>query len=247
MLVLSVLAATVVACGSDDTAGSGFPHGAGGVLDGGPKDSSIGDAGPDSTGTGGSSGAAADGSAGAAGKAAGGTSAGGTGAGGTSAAGSSAGGTSSAGSGAAGTSAGGTAGAGGTIPPHDCTPVDPQDCDPPDDTTPVYCGDFDPCYLGIVQAAIQSAIDNHPELFDMNPVDASAGCILVLDVAGYVAAVGEQIQAKGLCFDPGAPAYEEVGVKHDNAFAETFDILTSGMCVRNGGGAYRGWCNPPWF
>ncbi|MBI5537043.1 MAG: hypothetical protein HY898_30255 [Deltaproteobacteria bacterium] len=218
------------ACGSDDELAGPYGHGgSGGSVDGSPGDSAATDSKPDTTSKGGSGGAVGDGSAGFAGGVGG-----------------SAGGVAGAG-GAAGTSSGGSAGADSGPNLHICAPVGPPECDPPADTTPVECNDFDPCYLKVVQAGIQAALTNHPELFDTNPPDASPGCTLVLDVAGYVAAVGEHVIASGLCFDPGAPAYEEVGVKHDNGFAETFDILTAEMCVRSGNGIYRGWCSPPWF
>jgi hypothetical protein len=131
-------------------------------------------------------------------------------------------------------------------PPHTCQPTASQDCSPGSgQATAEQCGDGTSCYLSNVQSAVNGTISAHPEWFSW---DDQIPCWIILDVDNFLNAVVAHLQGQGLCVIRDPNAYnEEITVKHDNAFAESFDIVASTGCARSGGGIYTGYCGPAWW
>lgn len=129
----------------------------------------------------------------------------------------------------------------GGVPP--CPgPDDPLDCSPgPGSGRGDTCVDDPSCFLSLVQASVNGVIADHPEWFDL-----SSGQPFVLEVELYMNTVVEYVgQTECSIRDPNAG--DEIVVKHDNAFAENFDILTAEGFARYGNGIYTSKCIPAWF
>lgn len=134
-----------------------------------------------------------------------------------------------------------TTGGGGGVPA--CPgPADPLDCSPgPGSGEGDTCVDDPSCFLSLVQGSVNGVITDHPEWFDQ-----SSGQPFVLEVELYMDAVVERVgQSECSIRDPNAG--DEIVVKHDNAFAENFDILTAEGVARYGNGIYTSKCIPAWF
>ena len=84
----------------------------------------------------------------------------------------------------------------------------------------------------------------HPEW-----VDWGDGQPLILDGHhdDYVLAVVDEVAAHDLCAIQDPNAGDEIVVKHDDAFAENFDILTADGHARYGNGIHTATCAPSWF
>lgn len=121
-------------------------------------------------------------------------------------------------------------------------PDDPLDCSPgPGSGRGDTCVDDPSCFLPLVQGAVNGVIADHPEWFDQ-----STGQPFVLEVELYMNTVVEYVgQTECSIRDPNAG--DEIVVKHDNAFAENFDILTAEGFARYGNGIYTSKCIPAWF
>jgi hypothetical protein len=121
-------------------------------------------------------------------------------------------------------------------------PGAPLDCSPgPGSGRNDTCVDDPSCFLGLVQASVNGIIADYPEWFDQ-----STGQPFVLEVESYMNAVVERVgQTECSIRDPNAG--DEIVVKHDNAFAENFDILTAEGFARYGNGIYTSKCIPAWF
>jgi hypothetical protein len=127
-------------------------------------------------------------------------------------------------------------GAGGCPAPGD------QDCAPGNGSGESdTCADVGSCFLDIVQGSVMAVIGAHPEWFD--PTDPT----LVLDAESYMNAVVEAINQQGVCAIRDPNAGDETAVKHDNAFAESFDILSADGHARYGELIYTATCTPAWF
>ena len=153
--------------------------------------------------------------------------------------------------GGGGTSSGGTTptggggGAGGTDN-HVCSPQGVQDCSQGSGSGQgPGCGDTPSCYLSAMQSVENGLINAHPDWFTW---DDAHSCWFILDVDTYLDAVVAGLEALGLCAlrDPNAPM-EEITVKRNNDFAESFDIVASFGCARTGAGIYTGFCAPAWW
>ena len=125
-----------------------------------------------------------------------------------------------------------------------CPPVDPLDCSPGVGSGEADTCDLDgvSCFLPTVQASVQGIVNGHPEWFDM-----SAGTPFVLEPELYMDAVVADVSAAGLCAIRDPNAGDEIAVKHDNAYAESFDILSAEGNARWGEGIYTATCTPSWF
>ena len=148
--------------------------------------------------------------------------------------------------GGAGGGAGGDGGSGGGAPPHPCPPVGAQDCSPGPGTGEAdQCTDAPSCFLSAVQGAVNGTIAAQPSWFAW---DDAHSCWGILELDLFLDAVVSSLESGGLCAirDPNAPG-EEVTVKHDNAYAENFDIVASFGCARSGAGIYTGYCAPAWW
>ena len=97
-------------------------------------------------------------------------------------------------------------------------------------------GDFIPQ----VDAAIQKAMSQHPEIFDGGTI---------LDLGRFRTYVIRNVEASGLCaeWDLDRGGHRELMVKSNNGFSEQYHIETSGGQVRMGLGAYRSTCYPANF
>jgi len=97
-----------------------------------------------------------------------------------------------------------------------------------------------PPRLGIyVNAAIDKAQREHPELFNFN--ELSGPSPRVLDRARYHQVVAENLVQAGVCT---IIEKEEIAVKNDNDFNEQWNIHTSAGFVRR---KYVTTCSPSWF
>jgi hypothetical protein len=120
----------------------------------------------------------------------------------------------------------------------------PMDCSPGSGTgEAAQCRDGPSCFVGDVQRAVQNVLMSDPSNFD-----TSGACPRILDVQRFMNAVVTDLRSQDLCAirDPNAPD-EEVTVKRDNLFAESFDIVASTGCARFGAAIYTGYCAPAWW
>lgn len=125
-----------------------------------------------------------------------------------------------------------------------CPTLGGQDCSPGNgsgegDT----CADVGSCYIDLVQSGVQTILAAHPEWFDA--VDTTL--VLTDYVESYMNAVVDEVAAQGVCAIRDPNAGDEIAVKHDNAFAESFDILTADGHARYGELIYTATCTPAWF
>jgi hypothetical protein len=122
-------------------------------------------------------------------------------------------------------------------------PADPMDCSPgPGSGEGDTCVDDPSCFLDLVQASVNGVISEIPQWFDQ-----SSGQPYVLEVELYMNEVVARVSAAGQCAIRDPNAGDEIAVKHDNAFAENFDILTAEGFARYGDGIYTSKCIPAWF
>jgi len=127
-----------------------------------------------------------------------------------------------------------------------CPPVGSLDCSPGSGTAEAdRCIKGTSCFLAQVQAAVVGVINAQPSWFDDNNPD---NCPFILQMDSFMDAVAADLVAQGLCAirDPNAPN-EEVTVKHDNAYAENFDIVAASGCARYGDLIYTSTCAPAWW
>lgn len=128
--------------------------------------------------------------------------------------------------------------------PLACPPELPQDCDPgPGSGEPDTCNKATSCFLETIKQGVKDVIAAHPEWF----TDEGGGTYLVLDVEAYMNAVVADINENPLCAIRDPNAGDEVAVKHDNGYAESFDILTADNKARYGDLIYTATCAPAWF
>jgi hypothetical protein len=108
-----------------------------------------------------------------------------------------------------------------------------------------HCPRTSPTYLSEVDAAINRAIQNRPELVDLND-RAGQGGYFVRDVDGFFDEVVREIAAGSrLC--AAVDADLEIAVKRDNASSEQYKLMWSSGYIRRGESSYRATCTPAWF
>jgi len=149
-----------------------------------------------------------------------------------------------AGAGGSTAGAGGQAGGGGAD--LSCPSPNPLDCSPGPGTGEAdTCIDGTSCFLSNVKAAVLAQINGQPSWFDYQNPD---NCPFILQIDLFMDGVVADLEAQGVCAirDPNAPG-EEVTVKHDNAYAENFDIVASNGCARYGDLIYTSTCIPAWW
>lgn len=118
-----------------------------------------------------------------------------------------------------------------SAPPTPAPPVEIYGCGLPRGTgTGRSCGRESPQFMDAINAAIDKAIDEHPELFRD-----------LLQTGGeYMDAVVENLRRAGYCaLNDG----EEIAIKNSNDFSEQYDILSAGGHVLR---AYMVTCRPAW-
>lgn len=106
------------------------------------------------------------------------------------------------------------------------------------------CARESPSFLGAVEKALDTLMQQEPGLFDKSQTQGCGTCYRVNDQTRYVNRMAELMNKGGTCamYDG-----EELAVKNTNAFNDQYDILTAGGFVRREGGAYRSTCYPAWF
>jgi hypothetical protein len=99
-------------------------------------------------------------------------------------------------------------------------------------------------YLGDVEAAIDKAIAEHPEVFDLKRFAPGTNFPGVVNFERYHELLVQNLRARGYCaiFDS-----EEIQVKRENRFSEHYDVHLGDGFVRRGEGAYRSTCWPAAF
>jgi len=115
----------------------------------------------------------------------------------------------------------------------------PPSSNPNADDGPGSCPEVQPRLGGQVNAAIDKAERDHPELFDFN--ELSGPSPRVLDRARYHEVVAENLVQAGVC---AIIEKEEIAVKNTNEFNEQWNIHTSAGFVRR---KYVTTCSPSWF
>ena len=142
-----------------------------------------------------------------------------------------------------GSASGETTGGGGPVVPACPGNGAPLDCSPgPGSGNAETCVDDTSCFLQLVQSSVNGVIADTPQWFDQ-----SDGQPYVLEVEMYMNEVVARVAAAGQCAIRDPNAGDEIVVKHDNAFAENFDILTAQGYARYGSGIYTSKCIPAWF
>lgn len=125
-----------------------------------------------------------------------------------------------------------------------CPALGGQDCSPGNGSGEAdTCADLGSCYIDLVQSGVQGVIAAHPDWFDA--VDTTL--VLTDYVESYMNAVVDDVNAQGVCAIRDPNAGDEIAVKHDNGFAESFDILTADGHARYGELIYTATCTPAWF
>jgi hypothetical protein len=122
-------------------------------------------------------------------------------------------------------------------------PTGPRDCSPgPGSGEPDTCKKIEPCFFTAVRDSVVRVLRDHPDW-----VDESSGLPIVLKPEEYMNAVVAEVNGRGLCAIRDPNAGDEVAVKRDNGFAESFDILAAAGNARWGAGIYTATCAPAWF
>jgi len=93
-----------------------------------------------------------------------------------------------------------------------------------------------------VRDSVNTVVADHPEWFENHD-----GWIYAAEPENYMNSVVALLNTLHLCAIRDPNAGDEVAVKHDNLFAESFDILTWEGYVRTGEGIYNATCAPAWF
>ena len=107
------------------------------------------------------------------------------------------------------------------------------------------CPRTSPSFLSEVDAAIDRAVQNHPDLVDFED-RAGRGGYFVRNVDGFFDEVVREIAAgSNLCAMVDADL--EIAVKRDNASSEQYKLMWSSGYIRRGESSYRATCSPAWF
>ena len=102
------------------------------------------------------------------------------------------------------------------------------------------CPKLTPVFRDPVNAAIDTAVAEHPELFDLND-NLGGGSYRIKDRGKYLKAVTANLNKQGFCV---AESPEELGIKNTNTFNEQWNIVTSDLRVRR---SYITTCFPAAF
>jgi hypothetical protein len=102
------------------------------------------------------------------------------------------------------------------------------------------CPKLNPLFRDQVNTAIDTAVAEHPELFNLNDnIDGTA--FRILDRDKYLKAVTANLNKQGFCV---AESREELGIKNTNTFNEQWNVVTSDLRVRR---SYITTCFPAAF
>lgn len=124
-----------------------------------------------------------------------------------------------------------------------CPPPGELDCSPgPGSGEGDTCSKGEPCFRTTVQDAVKQVLAEHPAWFMHDEMGE-----FVLEVELYMGTVVLQVAAAGLCAIRDPNAGDEIAVKFNNDYAESFDILTAANYARSGDGIYTATCAPAWF
>ena len=105
--------------------------------------------------------------------------------------------------------------------------------------------------VDFVLTAMDELVREKPQLFDLKDeaVPAGVGNYKVVDREGYLNGMVVKLQGYGMCAqrDPGDGSYQQIQVKNENGFSETFDVMTGSGYVWHNGNTYRRTCTPAEF
>lgn len=133
---------------------------------------------------------------------------------------------------------------GAPVDPLACPPELPLDCSPGRGSgEPDTCAKGTSCFVETIKQSVQDVIAANPAWF----TDEGGGSYLVLDLEAYMNAVVAAVGQQDVCAIRDPNAGDEIAVKHDNGYAESFDILTADNHARYGDGIYTATCAPAWF
>jgi hypothetical protein len=125
-----------------------------------------------------------------------------------------------------------------------------DDCAPAEEALTCDAG---PATVGRdVEQAIDWLIGTSPHIFDFD-INLGGGAYALRDEIGFTYGVTERLNALGLTAVVDGWAGDEIQVKRDRTFSDTFDIVRAGDerspggYVRRGSGAFRGTCHPAAF
>jgi len=104
----------------------------------------------------------------------------------------------------------------------------------------ITCPKLQPKLKDYVDAAVDKAIREHPEYFNLND-SPGAGSYKVLDRERYVKSVVDNVRAQGVC---AIEEKEEIALKTTNEFNEQYNIWSSSGYIRR---AYITTCFPAQF
>jgi hypothetical protein len=102
------------------------------------------------------------------------------------------------------------------------------------------CPKLNPVFRDQVNTAIDTAVAEHPELFDLND-NLGGGSYRIKDRDKYLKTVEANLNKQGFCV---AESREELGIKNTNAFNEQWNVVTSDLRVRR---SYITTCFPAAF
>jgi hypothetical protein len=118
-------------------------------------------------------------------------------------------------------------------------------------STTATCGKQSSRLTDYVMAAMEQLLRQKPEIFDRNDEAPPAGWgnYRVLDKEAYLDGMVANLLAAGLCAqrDPDDYNYEQLQVKNQNDFSETFDVLLGAGYMWHNGASYRATCVPASF
>lgn len=117
----------------------------------------------------------------------------------------------------------------------------PADCSPGSGDG-LNCEFLPSVFYTEVRDSVLTVVADHPEWFEDHD-----GWTYAAQPESYMDSVVGLINTLNRCAIRDPNAGDEVAVKHDNAFAESFDILTWEGYVRTGEGIYNATCSPAWF
>ena len=112
------------------------------------------------------------------------------------------------------------------------------------------CGRQASRLIDFVMAAMEQLISQKPSIFDKNDTDPpGSDNYRVLDKETFLNGMVASLQAASLCAqrDPDDADYEQIQVKNDNSFSETFKVLLGTGHLWHNGACYRMTCLPASF
>ncbi len=139
----------------------------------------------------------------------------------------------------------------GSVPTPTPTPATGvQSCRLGAGSTQASCGKQTSRLADSILTAMDKLVADKPQVFDTKDANPKGTeNYRVLDKEAYLNGMVAYLQSAGLCAqrDPDDYMYEQIQVKDDNSFSETFDVLLGDGYMWHNGASYRFTCNPASF